>query len=109
MAVVSEHVIAMVTAPLQEAESLSRAIVEAKLAACVHVLQAGRSTYWWEGKIEEADEQTLIIKTRQTAIGGLRELLDEKHPYDVYELVVLAVTDGNPAYLSWITDSVAAS
>ena len=105
----SEQVIAMVTAPAGDADSLARRIVEAKLAACVHVLQAGRSTYWWKGKIEEADEQTLIIKTLRTAIGGLTTLLDETHPYDVYELLVLDVSDGNADYLSWMTDSVAAS
>ena len=103
------HVVAMVTAPVADAGRIGRTIVEAKLAACVHVLPPGRSTYWWEGKIEESDEQTLIIKTTAPAIEGLRGLLDESHPYDVYELLVLDVSDGNPAYLSWITDSVGAS
>lgn len=99
----------MVTAPAADAERLAGLIVEAKLAACVHVLPAGRSTYWWEGKIERADEQALIVKTVSSAVAGLRQMLDENHPYEVYELLVLDVTDGSPAYLSWIKDSVGAS
>jgi periplasmic divalent cation tolerance protein len=105
----SEHVVAMVTMPPPDAERIARAIVEAKLAACVHVLRAGRSTYWWQDEVEEAHEQTLIIKTLASAVDGLRKFLDEEHPYDVYELLVLDVSGGNPAYLSWINDSVAAS
>lgn len=107
--VASDQIVAMVTAPVADAERIARAIVEAKLAACVHMLQAGRSTYWWQGQIEEAQEQTLIIKTVREALDGLNAWLDTNHPYDVYELLVLDVSDGNPAYLSWIADSVGAS
>jgi periplasmic divalent cation tolerance protein len=107
--VASDQIVPMVTAPVADAERIARAIVEAKLAACVHVLQVGRSTYWWQGQIQEAHEQTLMVKTARKALGGLNAWLDANHPYDVYELMVLDVSDGNPAYLSWITDSVGAS
>ena len=39
-----------------EAEAAGRTIVEKRLAACVNILPGMISHYWWEGKIERAEE-----------------------------------------------------
>jgi uncharacterized protein involved in tolerance to divalent cations len=45
------------------------------------------------------------LPTRE-AVAPLRDALGELHPYENFELVVLAVQDGAPAYLDWISGSV---
>ncbi len=49
----------------EEASRLARVLVEERLAACVNLLPAMASTYWWRGQIEQADEVLLVMKTRQ--------------------------------------------
>ena len=62
-------------ASIVEAEKAGRAIVERRLAACVNILPGTVSHYWWQGKIERAEEAVMIVKTRASlaeasAFGG---------------------------------------
>lgn len=83
----------------------ARALVEARVAACVHVLDAGRSTYRWNGAVETAHERQLIIKTTRGALGALEAQLRTLHPYEVPEWMVLDA-DAGDAYGAWLADSV---
>ena len=47
-----------------EAEKAGRDLVERRLAACVNILPGMISHYWWEGKVERAEEAVMIVKTR---------------------------------------------
>jgi periplasmic divalent cation tolerance protein len=76
--------------------------VEQRLAACVHVLSAGRSVYLWQGRVEEAREHTLLIKTTVARYGALQDWLVQRHPYDTPEIIALPITAGLPDYLDWI-------
>ena len=84
---------------------LARRLVEEHLAACVNVLPPMDSIYRWEGKVEEASERQLIIKTTVTRVEALKRRLSDLHPYDVPELLVLSVSDGSDAYLRWLSES----
>jgi len=86
--------------------ALARAIVEARLAACVHVLAAGQSTYRWEGALEEADERQVVIKTTRARLAALEAHVRAAHPYALPEWLVVDVT-GSPGYLAWLGASVA--
>lgn len=50
--------------------ALARALVSAKLAACVNIVPAVRSVYVWKGELCEDDELLLIIKTREELLGA---------------------------------------
>lgn len=88
------------------AEKIARALVERRLAACAQIIESIRSVYWWEGAVQEETESALIIKTTADHVEGIGALLREMHPYQVPELVALPVSDGSPAYLGWVLDSV---
>ncbi len=45
-----------------EAEAAGRKIVEMRLAACVNILPGMISHYWWQGKIERAEEAIMIFR-----------------------------------------------
>jgi len=90
------------------AAPLVQVLVERRLAACVHVAPAGTSTYWWEGAVESAAEQQLLIKTVRRCLPALEAAVRSMHPYALPEWLVVDV-DGSPAYLGWMAASVAGS
>lgn len=96
-------VVVLTTVPSQEAgETIARALVDQRLAACVNVLPAMTSIYRWNGAVHSDTEHQLVIKTARPLVGALRERVADLHPYDLPELLVLTVADGDPAYLAWV-------
>ncbi len=89
-----------------DARALARALVEARLAACVNIVPAIHSVYRWEGRVAEDGEQLLILKTSTARLDELRSALFELHPYDVPELVVMPVSETSEAYGAWLLESV---
>jgi len=97
-----------VTAPSQaEAESLARLAVEGRLAACANILPGMRSLYWWQGKLEQADEVVLLLKTTREQAPALTEALTRAHSYDCPCVVAVDIDSGNPDFLRWIADETA--
>jgi len=83
------------------AERLARVLVEQKLAACVNVHGPTTSVYWWEGKVENAEEFTAFIKTRRSLASTVVAKAKPLHPYSVPCFLVLPIEAGNPEYLAW--------
>jgi periplasmic divalent cation tolerance protein len=100
------QVVGLITAPVDRAAAIARAIVERRLAACVNIVHDVRSIYWWDGAVQDDTESLLVVKTTSAMVPALNEALVDLHPYDTFELVVLDITDGNPPYLEWIGASI---
>jgi periplasmic divalent cation tolerance protein len=90
------------------AEAIARTLVAERLAACVNLLPGATSIYRWEGRIEEATEVQLLIKTTLARLPALQARLCALHPYDVPELIALETVGGLPAYLHWVADQTSA-
>ncbi len=90
-----------------EAERAGRAIVERRLAACVNILPGMISHYWWEGKIERAEEVVMFVKTRAALAEAVREAVKERHSYTTPAIMTLPVDDVDPDYHAWITKETA--
>jgi periplasmic divalent cation tolerance protein len=95
------------TASPEDGLGIGRRLVEERLAACVNVLPGARSVYVWEGKVEEAGEALLMIKTRRDRYPALAQRIRELHPYAVPEIVALPIDSGAQAYVDWVRESVA--
>lgn len=93
--------------PDHDARALAHALVEARLAACVNIIERMHSVYRWEGRVADDAEQLLLIKTSDERVAALREELLKRHPYDVPEFVVLPVGETSDAYGAWLLQSVA--
>ncbi|HUI94945.1 MAG TPA: divalent-cation tolerance protein CutA [Xanthobacteraceae bacterium] len=92
-----------VTAPdPAAAQAIGRAIVAERLAACANILPDMRSIYWWQGKLEEAAETVLILKTVASAAERVIARVRALHGYQVPCAIALPVAAGNPDYLAWI-------
>ena len=91
------------------ATAIARALVTERLAACVNRLSGVRSTYIWDGRLQDDAEVLLIIKTTQDQMSGIEAKLKELHPYELPELVLLRVEGGSQPYLDWLCAAVGQS
>lgn len=95
--------IVFTTAPsTEEAESLAEAIVGQKLAACVQVLPAMTSYYFWDGEVQKDSEHLLLIKTAGRAYDRLEAFILENHSYDEPEIVAVEASEISEGYLKWL-------
>jgi periplasmic divalent cation tolerance protein len=91
-----------------QAAELARALVQARLAACVQV-QAIRSYYVWQERAHDEPEWLLSIKTRRALYLQLEAWLRERHPYDTPEIICLPITAGSATYLAWVGTNTGAA
>ena len=89
-----------------EANALARALVEARLAACVQMLPIA-STFRWKGAVETAAEHLLLCKVRAADYAEVEAEIRARHAYDVPEIIALPVAEGSADYLGWLTEATA--
>jgi periplasmic divalent cation tolerance protein len=87
-----------------EAMELAKAAVEARLAACGQVAGPVASTYWWNDKLERAEEWFVFFKLPADRYEALAAFLAERHSYDEPEIVATQFVAGSPSFLGWITE-----
>ncbi len=85
----------------ENAEHITHTLLGKKLVACVQSSSV-RSTYWWQGKVMQSEEIRLEFKSKVSLYEVLKTEIEKIHSYDVPEILMLPVTDGNAAYLQWI-------
>lgn len=88
------------------ARQIAEALVTEKLATCINRVAAVRSSYIWDGHLQDEDEILLIIKSTVRQLSHLERRLKELHPYELPEFVVTPVSGGNEQYLDWIRRNV---
>ena len=88
-------------------EKIAHAPVERRLAACVNIVSGIESIYRWQGKVEDASEWFLLIKTSAELFEQVRDAIQQLHSYDLPECIMLDVTGGSAPYLDWLSESVA--
>lgn len=101
----AQPVLIFSTAPDQMlAKRIAHMLVEEGLAACVNLGAESLSMYMWQGVLEGENEVALTIKTTAARAQQVADRLGQLHPYDVPELLVLALQGGSKAYLKWLGD-----
>jgi len=95
------------TSDMHEAKKIGRLLVEKRLAACVNILSAIESLFWWEDGIQEAGEAAFIAKTTEERVPELIETVKANHSYECPCVVTLSIEAGNPDFLKWIADETA--
>jgi periplasmic divalent cation tolerance protein len=89
----------------EQASALARSLVDAKLAACVHI-QPIRSVYRWKGEVLDEPEWRLAIKTTADRYDAVERHIKERHSYETPEIVRVAIDGGSAEYLRWIEENV---
>jgi periplasmic divalent cation tolerance protein len=97
------HILIFTTLPdADSAKALARALLEARLAACVTIGAPVESMYHWQGAIETATEVPVTVKTRGELFSNVSAVIRSRHPYELPEVLAVPIVDGLPAYLAWI-------
>jgi len=89
-----------------EAERISVALIERRLAACVQVAGPIASRYRWQGKVEQAREWLCLAKTEASRYPELEAAIRELHSYEEPEIVATPIVAGSVGYLEWIGESL---
>ncbi|MGD1907754.1 MAG: divalent-cation tolerance protein CutA [Leptolyngbyaceae cyanobacterium] len=96
--------VVLVTIDSQEAAiALAETLINERLAACINLFPV-QSVYSWQGQVQHENEWQLLIKTQPNHYDTLADKITALHPYDVPEIIMLPVTAGLPAYLSWVRE-----
>lgn len=86
-------------------DRIARALVEERLAACVNLVPGLTSIYRWQGKLEQATECLLLIKTTADRFEELKQRVQALHPYELPEIIAVPITAGDSTYLNWLTEN----
>jgi len=96
-------VVVLITAGSEEeAHNIAELLVKGKKAACVNIVPAVDSLFWWERKIDSAQESLLLVKTRTSLFPEIVELVKRTHSYEVPEIIALPIIAGSEDYLKWL-------
>ena len=104
----SGYLVVLITAgSYEEAHKIADALVSQRRVACVNIVSDVNSLFWWQGKVEEAKESLLVVKTRAVLFPEIVKLVKGIHSYEVPEIIALPIVDGNADYLAWIDKETA--
>ena len=95
-------VVFVTTSSEEEAEKIASLLLEKRKAACVSVIPRVNSRFWWQGKLDSAQESLRIIKTRAALVPQITDIVKKAHSYAVPEIVALPIVAGNQNYLDWV-------
>ena len=101
----SETVTFVTCRDVRQARTIARALVVERLAACVNVVPGVASIYRWKGRVEEAREALLLVKSTSARAKRLEARVKALHSYDVPEVVTLKIAGGSADYLRWLRES----
>ena len=91
----------------ETARRIANKLVTEKFAACANILPTAESIYRWKDKIESGNETLVFFKLSEDQQSAFQEKLRSLHPYEVPEIVFVAVASGLKDYLRWVAESCA--
>ena len=102
-----DYIVVFITADnTGEAQQIARLLLEKRKAACVNIIPEIDSHFWWEGRLDSAQECLLIIKTTASLLTEIINTVKGIHSYTVPEIIALPIIGGNRDYLDWIDKEV---
>jgi periplasmic divalent cation tolerance protein len=100
----SKHIVVLCSCPDEAVASrIAGALVGEGLAACVNRVSGVRSTYRWDGVLQDDGEVLLVVKTLGERFAVLEARIRALHPYEVPEIIALPVVAGSAGYLDWVS------
>jgi len=95
-------VIFITTKDQEEAKKIGTSLVKRRQAACVNIVPAVSSHFWWKDTLEATEESLLIVKTKESLLPEVIKSVKKLHSYRIPEIIALPVIGGSRDYLEWI-------
>jgi periplasmic divalent cation tolerance protein len=86
---------------LGEAQSMARALVERRLAACAQISEI-ESFYTWQGSIQNEKEFRVLLKTTVERYPAVEAAIKELHSYELPAIHAFALERVFAPYAAWI-------
>ena len=90
----SPHEIILILSNLPDrasAEKIAHILIAERAAACVNILAERSSIYYWQGKVETANETPLLIKSTHAAYSQVEKIILAHHPYELPEIIEVSI------------------
>ncbi|MEM2466130.1 MAG: divalent-cation tolerance protein CutA [Candidatus Bathyarchaeia archaeon] len=103
----NNYIIVLTTTPnKEEAEKIVHALLAERLIACANIIGPIHSLFWWQNKIDTAQEHLILMKTRKDLFAKLAGKVKALHSYQIPEIIALPITESSKDYLKWLDESL---
>lgn len=104
------YIVIFITAPnKKEARHIAKVLLKARLIACANIVGNVKSLFWWQGKINNAKEALLVIKSKRSKLAAIIKQVKSVHSYQLPEIIAIPVMGGEKKYLNWIDECIGKS
>lgn len=86
----------------EAADAIGAALLDRRLVACTNRYPSIASRYFWKGRVEEASETPLVVKTRAALFERVVAAVTEAHGYETPAIVMLPVLRASDDYAAWV-------
>jgi periplasmic divalent cation tolerance protein len=100
------NVIIVTASSKNEAEKIAKTLLEERLIACANIISPVQSLFWWQGKVNEAQEHIILMKTRKDLFSKLSERVKALHSYQIPEIIAIPIVEGFKPYMEWLDNSL---
>lgn len=110
-AVVSAEQICQIQVAHSDREALQAIVddlLERRLIACGQLVGPITSSYTWRGERQREQEWLALLKTASARAGEVCQRVRELHSYEVPEVLVAGLADGDPDYVRWVLEETQA-
>lgn len=102
-----DYLIVLTTVGCEEQANLvADEMVVRRHAACVNIINVGRTVYRWQSRVFDDNEYLLIIKTTSDEYGAVEATIKELSSYEQPEILAVKVDRGEAGFLDWIVASL---
>ncbi len=85
----------------EEADKITRALLEKRLIACARKMPVS-SSFWWKSKIDKADEIMLMMESVEAKFEAIEHEVRKLHSYETFVLTAIPVTKTSKGVEEWL-------
>ena len=87
----------------EEAHKIATALIDDRLVACVNILGAITSVFYWDG-VQHEQEIALIAKASREDFAAINARVREVPSYDCPCVVAWPIVEGDSEFVQWIAE-----
>lgn len=82
------------------AKKIAKEVVSQNLGTSVQIINGVNSFFRWVGKVENSEEQLLLIRTDSDTYESLEKYIKRLHPHELREIITVPISVSQPDILT---------